>query len=123
MINAGREAELAEMTRISNDIRVLIDSERDVAGAALSPDRRAFITSCEALKIRHHVLVRRAMENYLSDRAVKHVKGASYRALHPFEKLKDVSPVWGKQENWRIAHEMELDELHGTDLGEFLNSL
>jgi predicted ATPase len=123
LINAGRDAELAELTRISNDIHVLIDSERAAAAAPLSAERTAFIGSCSALDIQHHVLDRRAMENYLSDRAVKAVMGPSYRALTDFERLKDMSPAWGKQENWRIAQDMTLDELAGTDLGAFIQSL
>ena len=73
LINAGRDAELAELTRISNDIHVLIDGERAAAGAAISADRQAFIASCSALNIQHRVLDWRATENYLSDRAVKAV--------------------------------------------------
>ena len=123
LINGDREAELSEMTRIANTIHVLIDSERTVQGEKLASNREEFIASCEKLGIQHHVLKRRATENYLTERAIKAVKGDAYRALGPFERLKDVSPAWGKQENWRIAREMSLEELRGTDLGEFIQSL
>ena len=34
------------------------------------------------------------------------------------------SPCYvAKSENWRIAREMDLDELKGTDLGQFVESL
>ena len=59
----------------------------------------------------------------LSDAAVKKVKGAKYRALSQFEKLTDVVPSWSKSENWRIAREMDLDEIRGTDLLHYLESL
>jgi hypothetical protein len=58
--------------------------------------------------------------NYLTDAAVKSIKGDAYRALHPFEKLVDMSPHWGKEDNWRIAREMTIDDLKKTDLGKFL---
>ncbi len=51
------------------------------------------------------------------------VKGDKYRALSPYEKLKEASPSWAKQENWRIAREMIREEIEKTDLGEFLNTL
>jgi predicted ATPase len=123
MINAGREPELEEVKRISTDLHVLIDSERAEEGAPLSADRAAFVASCEKMQIQCHVLRRRAMENYFSDRAIKSVKSPAYRALAAFEHLKDVTPAWSKQENWRIAREMTLEELAGTDLGTFIQSL
>jgi len=70
------------------------------------------------------VLEWRSIENYFSDRAVKAEKGEKYRALEPYEKLNQVSPAWGKAENWRIARQMTREELESTDdLGTFLKSL
>ena len=123
LINGSREEELSEITRITDKIHVLIDSERTGEGERLATERGAFIASCEKLGIHHHVLKRRATENYLTERAIKAVKGDKYRALDPFEKLADVSPAWSKSENWRIAREMSLDELEGSDLGAFIQSL
>ena len=59
----------------------------------------------------------------MSDRAVKIAKGDKYHALTPYEKLKEASPAWGKQSNWRIAREMSLEEINDTDLGQFLQAL
>jgi hypothetical protein len=82
------------------------------------------VATCDALGIRRHVLHRRATENYFSERAIQiALRSPSFRALGPFEKLEDAKPAWGKQENWRIAREMSLEELDGTDLGEFIRSL
>lgn len=115
--------QLMEIKRISRNITALIDSEKDSSGAVLSAERRAFIRACRKARVTCHVLERRAMENYLSDAAVKRIKGETYRALEPYEARKDVNPVWAKSENWRIAREMSLDDLKGTDLGRFLKSL
>jgi predicted ATPase len=123
LINGLREPELEETKRISDNVFALIDSERDTADDPLEAGRAAFVEACEKAKINCYVLDRRAIENYLSDKAVKKVKGDKYRALQPYEKLKDSSPAWGKEENWRIAREMTKDELIATDLGKFLGSL
>jgi ABC-type branched-subunit amino acid transport system ATPase component len=123
MINARSEDQLHEIKRISANISALIDSERDVQGAPLSPERQSFVEACANAGISCHVLERRATENYLSDRAVKQIKGDAYRSLHSFEKLKDASPTWAKSENWKIAREMTLNDLENTDLGSFLRSL
>lgn len=101
----------------------MIDSERSSDSEALGPSRKAFAELCAKAKIECLVLERRAMENYLTDRAVKLVKGENYRALGHYDKLKDVNPAWGKEENWRIAREMNLEEIDQTDLGKFLHKL
>ena len=49
--------------------------------------------------------------------------GEEFRSLGAYEAFNDVSPRWSKEENWRIAREMTLDEINSTDLGQFLKSL
>ncbi|MHC5822921.1 MAG: hypothetical protein ACYT04_45590, partial [Nostoc sp.] len=122
LINDSFELELEEIKRISDKIFVLIDSERKFADAELEPTRQAFLDMCQRIGILPHVLERRATENYFPDRAVKLVKGSNFRELQPYEKLAD-APGWGKAENWKIAREMTLDELEGTDLGVFIKIL
>ena len=123
LINGSSEEELAEITRISENIFALIDSERATSEAQLDINRAAFVEICVKIGIRCHVLDRRATENYFSDGAIKKIKGGNYRALGHYEKLGDISPSWSKTENWRIAREMTLDDLNRTDLGEFLVTL
>jgi hypothetical protein len=124
MINASSEMQLAEITRMSQRIYALIDSERSQSGAALAADRQSFTETCSKLKIPCTVLERRAVENYFPQRAIRLVKNSDkYRALGPYEKLKDASPAWSKEENWKIARLMTKDELSGTDLGAFLEAL
>lgn len=123
MIAAGREAELEEIRRISQNVCALIDSERAEPNAPLSPDRQAFVEACVKAGMPCHVLKRRGTENYLSDGAVKRWKGDKYRALGPYESRREAPLAWSKEENWRIAREMTLSDLDGTDLGEFLASL
>jgi energy-coupling factor transporter ATP-binding protein EcfA2 len=117
------QRQLEEIRRISNSVAAVIDSERTREGQALNSDRQGFALKCKAAGIECCVLARRAVEHYLSDDAIKKVKGPKYRALEPFEERSSVSPVWGKHENWRIAREMTEDEVADTDLGAFLKKL
>lgn len=123
LINGAREMELQELKRISPNISALIDSERDSDTAPLGIDRSGFQKVCAANSINCCVLQRRATENYLTDTAVKRVKGAKYTALNAYQKLESASPTWAKSENWRIAKEMDFSEIQGTDLGQFLEKL
>jgi ABC-type cobalamin/Fe3+-siderophores transport system ATPase subunit len=123
LINANSEAELAELTRISSKISAIIDSERSNANDPLSANRQRFAEACGRAKISCKVLDRRAVEQYLPERAIRKVYGPTYFALTPFQKRETLSPMWPKSENWRIAREMTLDELRATDLGQFLEKL
>ena len=123
MINGNREAELQEIKRISANVAALIDSERTTESQALSEDRQGFVDVCNRLEFQCKVLDHRATENYLSDRAVKLVKGEEYSALEPFQDRRDAQHGWSKSENWRIAREMTPEELDATDLGDFLKKL
>lgn len=120
MINATTAVELDEIKRISENVYAIIDSERAAAGDSLTPDRQAFVDNCAAAGIVCHVLERRAIENYLTDAAIKRIKGNNYRALAPFELLRQLQNGWAKADNWRIAREMTIADLEATDLGQFL---
>lgn len=122
LISPEALAELGEVRRITEDLHVLIDSERSGAGE-LEKSRKEFADGCRDLGIDCHVLDWRAIENYLTDTAVKKVKGDKYRALGPYEKRESVTPMWGKAENWRIAREMSIEDLAATDLGPFLSGI
>ena len=123
LINANAEQELEEIKRICSDVSAIVDSERTSERASISTEREGFRKACRNAGVRCHILERRAMENYLSERAIKVVKSGKYRALKPYEALENVSPAWAKAENWKIAQEMTIEELEGTDLKQFLASL
>jgi len=72
-------------------------------GAPLPGNRQAFVEAGERADVRYHVLRHRAIEHYMPDAAVKSVKGPKYRALTPFEDRRTVTPMWSREENWRIA--------------------
>ncbi len=123
LINAFAAEQLREIKRISPHTYALIDSERTAPDAPLDMDRQGFVKACEETGVVCHVLERRAIENYFPDSIIKHVIGDAHRALQPFEKLGQISPNWPKWDNWRIAREMTIKDLNGTDLKQFLDSL
>jgi len=121
MINEKREQELSEIKRITGDtpdsIYCWIDSEKDSNGTKLSTERQQFLDMCGRLSIKAKASDKRAMENYFTESAIQKIKGDKVNALDDYEKL---DGRWGKEENWRIAKEMELGDIKDTDLGEFL---
>ncbi len=123
LINAESAHELEELKRLSPDVAVIIDSERNAEGDPLDPPRQAFVSNCEKFGFTTMVLKRRAIENYFTDRAVKASLGPSYQALTEYQERRSLPRPWAKSKNWRVAHEMSPDELKGTDLGLFLESL
>lgn len=122
-IKAECAAQLEEFKRITKNITVIIDSERDNATAALKPDREEFTRVCKQSAIPCYVLERRAMGNYLSESAIRKVKGEKYRALGHFEARNQVTPIWRKAENWVIAQQMKPEELAETDLGKIIQAI
>jgi len=123
MINGKRELELAEIKRISKNISALIDSEKRSKDSALSKGRKEFVEICKESGVKIHVLERRAIENYFTEKSIQNIKGKSYSALSAYQALGDIDPTWAKSENWRIAKEMSFEEIKDTDLGKFLKSI
>lgn len=115
--------ELEEILRISTDVAVLIDSEKTSDETPLNRDREAFLELCRKKELKNHVLKMRAIENYFPEAVVKRVFGNDYRALSPYEKLSEANPCWSKSQNWKMAADMVFDDIKGTDLGDFLESL
>lgn len=123
MISAQIDVALEEIKRIGACVSALIDSERNSADEEIPRNRRDFAEKCRQAKINCCILERRAIENYLTDRAIKIIKGEKYSALGPYTKLEQSGLPWAKEENWLIAGEMESAEFLDTDLGMFLGSL
>lgn len=125
MINGKTQAELDEIRRITPKVTVLIDSERSAKEAALAGDREAFVRACQNLSLSCKVLDRRAFENYFTSEALARAfQKNPPPPLAPYERLEDRSQGgWSKADNWKIAREMQREELDATDLGTFLDSL
>lgn len=123
LARGGMELELSELTRITPKVYALVDSECEKEGSPPSKSRVAFAESCKSLNMKFCLTALRAIENYLTDRAIKEELGPRYKALKPFERLSDSPMGWAKRDNWRIARHMTKDELVGTDIGTFLQSI
>ncbi len=122
MINGRNGALLAELTRFGVEICCWIDSEKKSSSSSLEEDRKRFEEECTKLRIKIGISERRAIENYFPEYAIRAVAGGSISALEPYEKLKPEAH-WPKANDWKIAMEMKKDDLDGTDLGAFLNSI
>ena len=101
----------------------MVDSERAGPNEPLQKERQGFLDVCAKLGIPAHATERRAIENYLSEEAIKSVKGDKYGSLGPHQRLKDLPIRWGKAEDWRIIRAMSLNEILATDVGQFLQKV
>lgn len=123
LIRGGVLPELNELKRISNNVAVLIDSERESETASVSKEREQFIADCQTLGFKTCVTKYRAFENYLTEDAIKAEKGDSFQALSPFQRLSEAAQGWAKGDNWRIARRMTREDVLRTDVGQFLDAL
>jgi predicted ATPase len=119
----GREAELSELARLSNNIVALVDSERHDPSAAPSERRLRFERICKQLNIEAHLTRRRTIENYFPNRAVKAALGGSFQSLGPYERLSDSPNGWRKADSWKIARHMVIGDIEDTDLGQFISRI
>ena len=108
---------------MSENIYAIVDSEITVAGSPAEGGRTAFVETCNKLGIRVCLTERRAFENYFTDRAVKAAFGEAFSMLEPYQALRDAPNGWSKVDNWKIARQMTIEELSGTDVGEFIKSI
>lgn len=106
----------------SHQLVALIDGD-----PGSSSVRKRFLKKCEDLKIEVTRLQRYSMENYFSVSAIASVmKGqmpASVTALDPNKRVSDQLGFEVKNNGGRIAKEMKLEDLEGTDLETFLKQV
>ncbi len=119
MINGKRSQELADIKRISPKVYCWIDSEKKSENSVLPRNRKSFLDICNKLKIKTRASEKRSIEYYFTERAIKKVNGDNCSIPAPYEKF-DQSKHWVKENNWRIAREMDFKEIQDTDLGEFI---
>jgi hypothetical protein len=106
----------------SHQLIALID--RDPGSSVV---RKRFLKKCEALKIPVTRLERYSMENYFSFSAVASVMNgqmpSSVTALEPDKRVSDQLGFELKNVGGRIAKEMKLEDIIGTDLHAFLKQV
>jgi len=124
LTSGGRDVELEELTRLSDRIYALVDSERLAKGGAPSAPRVLFEETCRNLGIQVHLTERRAIENYLDSAVATDVLGLSsgFKLGH-FERPKDLQSGWKKGDNWRVARHMKWISVKNTDVGKFVQRI
>jgi energy-coupling factor transporter ATP-binding protein EcfA2 len=123
LVTGGREMELQELRRLSQNIVALVDSERPSEGAPAAERRVKFEDVCKKVGFDVCVTKRRAIENYFPDYAVKAAFGPSFTELSPCELLSEHANGWSKSDSWKIAHHVKREDLLATDIGQFLNRI
>ena len=112
-----------DLSVFSQSCKVLALIDNDPGSA---PIRKRFLERCEQLKIDCHRLKRYALENYFSLRAIKEVMGEPPNKVDELDPTRPVAEQLGfqvKRNGAKIAKEMHLDEITGTDLYEFLDKV
>jgi len=86
--------------------------------------RQKFAEKCKALSIHCHRLEKYAIENYFTVDALRKVFGAQiseeFQSINPDEKLEDQLGIDVKARTNNIAKQMEVSDIEGTDLHDFL---
>ncbi len=98
------EFELGELKRISDQIAVIIDSEKQSIDEPLKPEIQQFLDICKKLDFKILVTDLRATENYFTQTSIRAEKNSDkYSSLKPYEKFEESKHGWAKEDNWRIA--------------------
>lgn len=120
MISSNREQEMVEVLRITSKVFALVDSERK-SRKDCAPEREAFVDMCKRIGIEARATSRRCIERYFTQDAIAAAfPDHKYAALPEYD---DAKLPWNKNDNWRIASRMSLEDLAKTDVGEFLAEL
>ena len=125
MICGKREHELSEITTRIDVKRVYawFDSEKKSDTEELCKDRADFLKICKKLKIISKATEKRATENYFTQSTLDKTYGpGKYTSLGDFDKRK-VGSDWPKEDNWKLAREMDKSEIDATDLGAFIKAI
>jgi len=123
MIRAGVAEPLREIKRLTPSVYALIDSERSAEGEPLDERRMGFKRRAprQRLNAMFSSFVRLRTTSPITRSSAF---GDSYSALGPYEKLSESAKPWSKpNHNWRIAAEMAPQDLAGSDLGKFFETL
>src|SRR5437660_4827659 len=94
-ISGAWERELEHIIAINPGVVAIIDSEKCSASDPLEACRSEFANVCDRLGIKWQVLERRAIENYLLQRAIRAAfPEAPFVELGPCDDMKHRRPCW-----------------------------
>jgi predicted ATP-dependent endonuclease of OLD family len=103
--------------------KIIAVIDKDPGSSAV---RKRFLEKCTKLGIECHQLKRYALESYFPIRAIEQVMGKPPNKVEKIDFNKPIANQLGyevKRNAGRIAKEMQVEELKGTDLLEFLNKV
>lgn len=119
----GREVELEELNRLSDNVFAIVDSERTTSTSDPAARRSAFGEACARLNIDCTITERRATENYLDQDLARTI----FRVANApkFGWFDQPSPDWSwrKDQNWKIAARMPDSAWSGTDVESMLERI
>jgi ABC-type cobalamin/Fe3+-siderophores transport system ATPase subunit len=121
--SGSKDQEIAELKRLSPIVFAVVDSERTAANADAKSNRVAFAATCKNFDVRCSVLERRSIENYLDQPTARRVLSKPNAVDFGHYSAPDGTWSWNKERNWRIAEEMSLEMIAGTDLDLFLQAV
>jgi len=127
-INGNSFEELHELKRLNaKSYNVIIDSEISQEGGVLKKGINDFIANCKKLNFNCFTTEVHSTENYLSQKAIDSILGASFTALGKYESLeseerKNMKTKWGKSDNWKVFKAMTLEDFADTKLDHFIKT-
>lgn len=125
-INGESYEELEELKRLNaKSYSVIFDSEISKEGEELQQKFKNFKSNCEKLNFNVFETEFHSTENYITQKAINNVIGASYPVLGKYESLesperKKNNTKWGKSDNWKMFKEMTIDDFRETKLEVFI---
>jgi ABC-type branched-subunit amino acid transport system ATPase component len=123
-INSKRKKELEHIAALGLQVSAVIDSEKSSRTSNIEKHRKDFQRMCERSGISCHILDRRAIENYFTQRAIYAALGkVHHKSLRPYEALASLPHHWHKRDNWKIVRAMRWDEIEETDIGNWLKKI
>ena len=124
MVNGSIAHELSEIRRLCSRVYALVDSERDSSGGRPIQSREQFAKVCKQLNIPCCLTERRAIENYINQRALDATwEHGGFTSLNPYDRPPKDGSFWGKGESWKAVAKMTPEEINLTDIGRFLAEL
>jgi len=122
LINENTAQELSELKRLGKEVKIIgwVDSEKKSQTGKVKASRTGFQKECKKIGIKIIISDRRSIENYFPKTSVQKVNPKA-KQLKPYDTVP--KGVWRKGENWKMAQEINLEDLKDTDLYKFLKKI
>lgn len=113
------EDELKQLSLLGvKSVTAIIDSEKAHEGASIPKERQVFQEVCTKIGYEVFIMERRAIENYVPQKAVTHLFGPNVKALGSFSSFQPGNG-WKKANTWKLFSVTEKASIDCTDIGNF----